>query len=147
MTNFHLSGVSFNDDGTVTTPAQITDNLIAHPNGITAHGAGLERYNIAVGDYSKTYVKEEMLNLMEKMYYTNAYSLDYPVSERWNTEFVGIDGLVSYSKGVDYADTYERIANKHKTASRAESNFWQTVHSVVYDIENKTATIRIQEEH
>ena len=52
MTNFYLSNVKFNLDGTVFTPRTQTDSQDAiHTNQITENGAGLERYNLMVNRY------------------------------------------------------------------------------------------------
>ena len=58
LTNFHLSGVTFNEDGTVNTPG---NNPSA--NGITGMAQGLERWNAIVNGAS-----------IEDLYYTNAYN-------------------------------------------------------------------------
>lgn len=94
MTNFYLSGVTFNDDGTVYTPSTQDDehNAMA-TNGITKDGSGLERYNILVNGATDVESVKDAEDLLEEIYFTKAYNL---ANERYS-EFVGLHGLTCAS--------------------------------------------------
>lgn len=146
MTNFYLNGVTFNEDGTVYTPADVPTHLPSS-QGITENGSGLERYNLIVGSYQTTDSIASMRSLMNSLKFTNAYLAE--TDPQWNTEFVGtwedfgtftvdtpasdFTGLKNYIRGV-----YEQRIRDGKT--------WQTVHSAVYDLENKTLNLVVQED-
>ncbi|MFQ6777962.1 MAG: carcinine hydrolase/isopenicillin-N N-acyltransferase family protein [Alphaproteobacteria bacterium] len=115
---------------------------------LTAHAAGLERYNILRKNYENGANKDGMLNLMKSVWYTNAY--DRNTTPFWYSEFshdYTSDGYVDLTKDSPTSD-YEFIVDKAVSLfdNRArDSKTWQTVHTSVYDLENKTLTIVPQE--
>ena len=80
MTNFHISGVTVNSDGTVYTPEDAPTHK-ASENGIVPHGSGLERYNLAVASYDSIDTATKMKNLMKSLFYTKAYPTATTVSD------------------------------------------------------------------
>ena len=91
MTNFHIDGVQFNNDGTVYTPAtQDSSHSATKTNKITPYGSGLERYNIMVNSYNSISSIEDMLSLMHvDLNYNKAYTAAVDPLDDWYTEFVG----------------------------------------------------------
>lgn len=70
ITNFHISDVNFNSNGSVYTPADVEDgNLPTEKNDITEHGQGLERFNLI----NKKYEKSSLFNLLKELKYTRCY--------------------------------------------------------------------------
>ena len=138
MTNFYLEGVVFNQDGKVYTPA--SENHRPSENNITNNGSGLERYNLIVDNYSSANSKSGMRELMNKLKYTN-----YCKDSGWFTEFVGVNNLTVDSEVSDFTTTVAYSKGMFANRTRNGST-WQTVHSVVYDIENRKAYIITQED-
>lgn len=133
MTNFILNNVVFNEDGTVYTPGtQDATHNASLTNHITDHGAGLERYNMLIKNFTGD---EDDLSIVK---YSNAYTL--PEDENyWYTEFVGdypmlpepIELTVS-STPEQYAPIVEYVKNLWDERSRDTGDCWHTVHSCVY---------------
>lgn len=146
MTNFHLYGVEFNPDGSVYTPATQDDAHDAiRTNHITAHGSGLERYNLANEKFPHVLSLLSMEMLLRKLYYTRAYpSSSDPSDPFWYTEFVDAQHTVaspvsSYSSVVATADSY------YRNRTREDGKTWQTVHRSVYDLRTGTLYLVTQE--
>lgn len=151
MTNFHLSGTVFNADGTVYTPeTQDATHDAERTNLITPHSAGLERWNLIVNGYPEADDYEGMRDLLDKLKYTRAYGTsDDPADPVWHTEFVSKElGLTASSPAADFATVEAAagviFANRSRDAEGVNVT-WQTVHSVIYDISEKTAKIIFQE--
>ncbi|MCR4745936.1 MAG: hypothetical protein K5894_12010 [Lachnospiraceae bacterium] len=137
MTNFHLTGF----DGT--------------EESLTAHPAGYERYLILSECFEQGKTVSGMKDLMKKVYFTKAY--DAYSDMIWYSDFTDQEGLTmdgrgekkisgDYSKAGKFADyykseveTYIKNGRKNGTAS------WHTVHTSVYDIENKILYVIPQE--
>lgn len=151
MANFHVSGTIYNEDYNVNTP--YTGNVSM--NHITPHGAGLERHNILNTAYNNVDSVETMGDAMKQVYYTNAYKTTDDKSSKFYTEFVGMETadkeLLTVNSSVDAFDgVYNDIAARFKSYKdagtiRDRGTFWQTVHSVIYDINNLTMHLAIQE--
>lgn len=141
MTNFHLTGVTPNADGMVYTPA----TGLASSNGVTDNGSGLERYNLIAGSYAGLGDKVSMQNMMRDLAYTRAYATSsWAASPRWDTEFVGNGRTVDTpTSGYDAVQVAGGAAYTSRT--RAKADTWQTVHSSVYDIQNKKLYVAVQE--
>ena len=146
MTNFFLSDVVFNDDGTVFTPADDDGNAI-DDNNITPHGSGLERYNYIVENIDSANTKAGMRTMMNGLFYSKAYpTSESPASPAWCTEFVGIGKLTAGSPAVDFDPVFSVVGGIYANRNRDNSDVWHTVHSAVYDIGNKTLNIVVQED-
>lgn len=141
MTNFYRYGVTFNEDGTVNTPATI--GARATDNGITDNGAGLERFNYIVANYETMSIPE----IMDALKYTNAYKDS--TDPFWYSEFVSAElGLSVDSTPEDFEETVVPVAKEafeSRTRSGGEIDTWQTVHSCVYDMRNRNVTVIAQE--
>lgn len=133
VTNFYMNGVSLNDDGTVYTPATLSQGSPTTDNGILEHGSGLERFNLIAGWTGN------VADLMSALEYTNTY-----VGLDWHTEFVAgglhCDSPVSAFASVE-ASAAEAYA--HRTRDGAT---WQTVHSAVYDLDTLEMRLVVQEQ-
>lgn len=141
MTNFYLSDVTLNDDGTVYTPA--SDGHRASENNISDCGSGLERYNLIVENYDTSNTKDGMRELMNKLKYTKAYDLN--TEPFWFTEFVGINGLTVDSQVDDFSDVVTQAKKLFDHRIR-NGKTWHTTHSVVYDIANRELSAIVQED-
>lgn len=150
MTNFYLSDIRLNFDGSVFTPEYRdgSNNAITY-NHITPNGCGLERYNIVSGKFHTLVSREDMRNLMKELYYTNGYRLS--TNPIWCTEFVGLHGLNVASTLEEFMPTVRKAAEKYEHRTREDgteySGTWQTVHSVIYNIEDRTLSVIVQEDN
>lgn len=150
MTNFHISGVTFNQDNKVYTPADVEDGHFPSDNGITPNGSGLERYNLLVEGFSEAGTRAGMRTLMNSLFYTKSYTTSpAPADPIWHTEFVGINDLTVDSPAADFAGVEEAAGHLYENRERdipaTEPRTWQTVHSSVYDIANKRLHVLSQE--
>ena len=143
MTNFHIIGTEFNDDGTVYTPVTQDDEHNAmDTNKVTEHGSGLERYNIALNNLDAANTKEGMKNLMHNLL---NYNISYTGRDNntWYTEFVG-----KYSTGNYTVKTSPELYEEHvmpiarqwfvdRNRDTTPQPVWHTTHTSVYDLANK----------
>lgn len=128
MTNFYL----YDFDGT--------------RDSLTPHAMGIERYDILSAGISVVSSAEDMAELMDKVRYTRAYSeTESPV---WYSEFSGVTerfgDLTKDSTPEEYADILAYVRNLYASRERNGAT-WQTVHSSVYDIQNKSMSVIAQE--
>lgn len=143
MTNFHISNVIFNADGTVMTP-ETGDAMDV--NGITKYGSGLERYNLIVNNYDSCGTAEGMKEMCNKLMYSQTYlSADKVSDPFWYTEYVGGNNTVS-SPVEQLRATAERFSDIYTNRVRDDHTTWQSTHSVVYDLENKSLSVVVQED-
>lgn len=148
MTNFYLNDITLNDDGTVYTPeTQTADYNAKDTNGITDCGAGLERYNYIVDAYDSANTKDGMRAMMNGLKYTRTYSTAPDAADPvWLTEYVGVQGLTVISDPEDFDAVVQYAGGMFNDRSRVDGLTWQTVHSAVYDIENRALNIIVQED-
>lgn len=148
ITNFFIHNVKFNSNGSVMTPE--TSSTGKNPkltNLITDYGSGLERYNYICENYRQTRTKEGMRNILNGLMYTRTYSSSpLPANPAWYTEFVGEGLLKVDSPSFEFRNIADIAADYYKHRSRNDGNTWQTVHSVIYDIENRKFHVVIQED-
>ena len=146
MTNFYLSDVTLNDDGTVYTPATQTESENAmDTNNITEYGSGLERYNLINSSYENIEDETSMINLMKSLYYTHAYNTSsQPADPYWYTEFVG-NGLTCASPTASFDGIIQYAGNAFIHRERSTPLTWQTTHTAVYNIEDKSLSFTVQE--
>ena len=150
MTNFYMYGVTLNNDGTVYTPETMDSTHSAcATNGITQYGSGLERYNLIANVYSTIETADDVVDIMKDLYYTKSYASAPTVSDPyWFTEFVGGDITVDTpSDSEEFTQRVGEYADKFTRRSRdsKDNATWQTVHSSVYDIKNKSLMVSTQE--
>lgn len=138
ITNFHVSNVIFNKNGKVYTPSTQTElNNAIITNNITPNGCGLERYNL-IKDL-KSFSKRDIKQLLYDLRYSNTYR-----NLNWFTEFVG-NGLTVNSSVKDYVKKIAPILDDLEYKSRDDSKLWQTVHSSLYDFNNLSLELNVQE--
>lgn len=140
ITNFHLTGVEFNEDGTVYTPVtqDETHNAI-DTNHVHRYGSGLERYNLIVTDL---YSNKSSNDIIKALHYTNAYNPE----NKWCTEFVGIrPGFKVNSPYEEYVPILESAHDKYLNRSRDAADTWQTMHSCIYDLMKIKFMFHVQE--
>lgn len=148
ITNFHVSGVTFNADGGVVTPeTQTSAETACTANGITEHGSGLERWNIIAARHATAGTAEGMRELLDTLMYTRSYETSSdPATPRWNTEFVGVRGLRADSPAEYFDDVQHDAGELYTERTRTDGNTWQTVHSSIYDMANGTLRLVVQED-
>ena len=136
MTNFHLTGF----DGTV--------------ESLTAHPMGYERYLILANAYDQGSTVNGMKDLMKKVYYTKAY--DAYGDGFWYSDFAKGDLTMAntgeaalngdYSRAGAYEETVRKAIETYLAGTRtSEEKAWHTVHTSVYDMENRTLSVLPQE--
>lgn len=153
VTNFYLEGVAFNDDHSVYTNADVTDgNLPTYKNLITDHGSGLERYNLInsfIENIDHDVEESDMLFLSKQLNYTNSYK-EEPGRPYWYSEFVGqySSGNVTVDTPIDddvMLDVVSTAKNNFINRDRNDHKTWQSVHSVIYNPTELSATVTVQE--
>lgn len=151
ITNFYLNGVTFNGDGGVYTPYDKSlDNThdAVTANHITTHGAGLERYNLINTSYSSITGESDMIELLQKLKYTNTYK--DTTNPRWYTEGVGVydDVDVKVNSPLNICEAvYAEMKNRYTSRSRETGLTWHTVHSAVYNIGARSVKVVFQEKN
>lgn len=146
MTNFNLYAVEPNDDGTLYTPeSQDEAHDAVRTNGVQSHGTGLERYNLIAQAYPNLNTKQDFENLLRGLNYTRAYlSSPNPSSPFWYTEAVGKD-LVVNSPVEDFTPVVNTMDEYYRNRQRGDNKTWQSVHTVIYDLETKKMFVKTQE--
>lgn len=142
MTNFYLTlpEVRFNADGKL----EINHDGKPNKSGITPHGAGLERYNLAVDEYKEAGTFLGMLKLMYDLNYSRMYNIY--LEDPWYSELA--DGDITNSSPVgDYVNRDKRIAD-YRNRDRADgtNGIWITTHTSIYDIASRQLYITVGEE-
>lgn len=150
MTNFFIDGVDFNEDGSVYTPEDHdfddTKSAIS-VNHITSHGQGLERFNILNAGFNSIVDKQSARELMDKVYYTGAYTSRDPI---WYSECVGDMGVhgdyTLDSRLSSLNQIWNVMRGQYADRSRDTAETWHTVHSCIYDLKNRKIYFIAQED-
>ncbi len=114
---------------------------------LTPHACGVERYAILKEHYAEGGKSAEaMAKLMERVKYTQAYEAD--TEPFWYTEFDEND-LTIANTPMDFKAIIQTQIATYKLHDRdiQPNNFWQTWHTSVYDLVNKTLRLNIQEDY
>lgn len=114
---------------------------------LTPHACGVERYAILKEHYAEgAQSAEAMAKLMERVKYTQAYEAD--TEPFWYTEFDEND-LTIANTPMDFKAVIQTHIATYKLHDRdiQPNNFWQTWHTSVYDLVNKTLRLNIQEDY
>ena len=114
---------------------------------LTPHACGVERYAILKEHYAEGGKSAEaMAKLMERVKYTQAYEAD--TEPFWYTEFSEGD-LTIANTPMDFKAVIQTQIATYKLHDRdiQPNNFWQTWHTSVYDLVNKTLRLNIQEDY
>lgn len=156
MTNFGLNNVTFTDD-----PEMRIYDVHEHTRdsehapsslGITSHGSGLERFNLAcrlLHEYKHIMNEYEMRFILTSLRYSLSYRKDSRLGDtadpEWLTEAVGINGLTVDSLAPEFEETEELMRVLYENRDRDNPQVWHTTHMSVYDTSNLTAYFVSQE--
>ena len=110
---------------------------------LNPHALGVERYAILQANYEEGNTLEGMVNLMQRVKYTQAYQRC--TEPFWYSEFNG----GAFTVDTPNADKEEAIEKNIEDFERHERTglFWQTVNTSVYDIENRSLRLYVQENY
>jgi len=114
---------------------------------LTPHACGVERYAILREHYAEGGESAEgMARLMERVKYTRTYEAD--TNPIWYTESCG-GTLTIDSAPMDFKAAIQAGVDTYQLRDREiqPNNFWQTWHTAVYDLKNKTLRLNIQEDY
>ncbi len=114
---------------------------------LTPHACGVERYAILKKHYAEGAESAEgMSHLMERVKYTQTYEAD--TEPFWYTEYTG-ENLTITNTPMDFKAVIQSSIDTYKLHDRniQPYNFWQTWHTAVYDLANKTLRLNIQEDY
>lgn len=128
MTNFYLDGF----DGTI-------ESLV---DSAQTYAQGVERYMILAQKYDGVKDADSMMRAMREVNFTHAYTNEDDI---WYSEFTG-GNLTITSPSEDFANILSQARAAYARRSRFNPVTWQTVHTSVYDVENKTLKLSVQEE-
>lgn len=158
--------VELEDSGLQVIDSQIMTNFyldpIPTPEDDRLYPEGVERYNLLASGIDSVQTSQDMADLMQRARYFQVYEslyADNPWETGWKSEFYEDyehDG-VTYHVNIDTRDqeTIDYFNNilvhavlypyEHKDRF-ADQELWQTVHSVIYDLNTGIAYLRIQED-
>lgn len=144
MTNFYL----YDFDGNTITGFKENREIQPNETTLTAHAAGVERYDILSEVYSELQDKQDILDAMQEVWYTNTYKDE--TTPKWYSEYTGDtpygDITIYMSPDNNLLNQAFNIGkNNYEIRTREDELTWQTVHTSVYDIENKQLTLMFQE--
>ena len=114
---------------------------------LTPHANGIERYAILKEHYAEGGQSAEgMARLMERVKATKTY--EYTTEPFWYTEF-NDESLTIANVPTDFREVIQRGIDTYKLHDRDIhlNNFWQTWHTSVYDLANRTLRVNIQEDY
>lgn len=139
ITNFYLSDWN----GQIKTGYRGNSEEEIKETGLTPHADGLERYEILLDGYAGVESVRDMLNLMQSVNFTLSYNPN--TNPYWYSEVFVPGARNIYSPIEDFETVKDSMKQMYDNRSRDIPNTWQTVHTSVYDLENKTLTIVCQE--
>lgn len=117
---------------------------------------GLERWDIINENYASTPESfEGFQNLMKKVWYSNAYTIDPASHDFWFTEWYD-SGIPSYNlyKNYDLCESesfvesfrnYLKIFDDPSQWHVPGSQLWYTTHTSIYDLKNRTLRVLVHE--
>lgn len=138
ITNFNISDVEFNKDGTVKYPPT--------ESGINKYGFGLERWDMIAANYTKLGRYNEMFDMLESLKYSNCYTGE----SFWCSELVkGTDDdgevITVDTLPEKCSESIATARQNYASRSRTDPKVWITSHSSIYDISKKRLYLRNQE--
>lgn len=139
MCNFYVTDWN----GTVASKTLGNTDAQIEATGLTAHSMGLERYNILSAAYDDIDSVTDMASAMESVKFTLAYNADQ--NPYWYSEFVDGD-LTIYSEEADFQEIKTAAIEAYNRHIR-DGKTWYTTHTAVYDLENKTVTVYVDEDY
>lgn len=120
LTNFHLSGVTLNEDGSVYTNADVADEHLPSSLGIEDYATGLERFNILNA-------ATDPVEAIKAVVFSKAYT---ELVNVWFSEFVG--GDLTVNTRADDPDLLARIAEYRQKWEDQDNDVWISVHQSIY---------------
>ena len=114
---------------------------------LTPHACGVERYAVLKEHYDEGGKSAEgMAHLMERVKYTQSYEAN--TNPFWYTEFTE-GNLTIANAPMDFKAVIQHSIDTYKLHDRniQPNNFWQTWHTAVYDLANRTLRLNIQEDY
>lgn len=143
MTNFHLSGF----DGEIITGFDTEEGINPEDTTLTRYAMGTERYQSILDRYDSLTDLDNMKDMMHSIWYTNAYNSE--MNPYWYSEFVGVTktfgDLTIYDPKSKFDGMVAYTQEMFKNRTREKGDTWHTVHSVVYELEEKKLHIIVQE--
>lgn len=147
MTNFFIQGVTFKEDGSVYTQADIDQGHYPVLKGLTLYGTGLERFNLLNQLKAGVSDIDSLLEVMENVLYTNTYKTE--TVPFWFSEYVSPKLNINLNLPTDNTLLLRVIADKandYEHRSREDGKTWQTTHCCVYDLSSKQVKVIVQED-
>lgn len=137
ITNFHLTDW----DGTIITGFDEPEGIDPDITTLEPHAAGLERYAILKDfDWDGVTSAKDIGQAMKDVWFTKAYVKD----NKWYSEILG--GEYTVYSGYNQLDpVLNAWALDFNSRSRDKGDTWQTVHTSIYDIQNKKLYVYSQE--
>ena len=114
---------------------------------LTPHACGVERYAILKEHYAEGGKSAEgMAHLMERVKYTQTYEAG--TDPFWYTEYTEGNLTIAHAP-MDFKADIQSSIDTYKLHDRniQPNNFWQTWHTSVYDLANRTLRLNIQEDY
>ena len=142
MTNFYYDGWN----GNIVTGFDVEGGISPEDTTLTAHAEGTERYEIVRERYDTLDSRDSMLQMMKGIWYTHAF--DRESDPFWYSELVGYTDkygdLTIYDNATEFSGIKEDVIDMFENRTR-DGKTWQTVHTSIIDIDNKTLTVYAQE--
>lgn len=138
-----ISGTSYMTNFHIYNSRRLTNGDIDFTS-VSDYGSGLERFNTINRYYDWTKDLKRMVYLLEKLEFTNAYLDAGPI---WKTDFVDPSKNLTVTTDIsEFMPTIEAARELFKNRTR-DGRLWQTCHSVIYDIKERTMYLNVQETH
>ncbi|MBQ3449265.1 MAG: linear amide C-N hydrolase [Synergistaceae bacterium] len=149
MTNFYVNYGSYSKYSKYTAQKgqKVAGKVYEDFPILTPHACGVERYAILKEHYAEGAESAEgMAHLMERVKYTQAYEAD--TNPFWYTEYTE-GNLTIANNPMDFKAMMQFGFDTYKQHDRNvnPNNFWQTWHTSVYDLANRTLRLNIQEDY
>lgn len=132
---------------------QIMTNFYRNLPELTEHSSGVERYQILKENYNEGDSLVGMRNLMARVKYSNAYT--FSNDPAWYSE-AAPQSVINNKDSAEFAEYVRLFENLSKDYWNAITNdirnpanpkIWHTTHNSVYDIENQTLRLTVQEKY
>lgn len=118
----------------------------------TPHAEGIERYGILKENYAEGATEEGMARLMQRVKYSQAY--ERTTDPFWYSECYGVtknpDGSVrDFNVNTPREEIYGALEKTFQAYERHErkGEFWQTVNTSVYNVNERTLLLYVQEDY
>lgn len=146
MTNFYISGVRFNEDGSVVTPEISNGTFNAMTvNNITAHGHGLERYNLINANLDDVSTEEDVRNILKQLKYTELYNLEK--DPFWYSELTQEAFNTTLASNLsEFKSAIELYQFLYSISTRDASAIGFTTHAAIYNKDELTLNIVTQQD-